>query len=250
MKISMAITRASLATVALSTLFTSACGDQPSATAPARAAFGASAAGKPTTYPTVSLVVTVTNADPLGSAYGITNDGQGDYVDGSQYVQALLDQYGTFVFNTDNSNRTAVRWVTYDFTHPVDPVNTYRPSPSNGQNYHFSTGPSAFSPFIAIQNLGVNGNPSTECIYMGNGIANSTTGWRVSFHKGYEDVSSSPTAYAVVTRTSVSPAAWTITPTGSCSPTLNANVAALRTSDGLGLFGYYYIPFSFVLKAK
>ena len=248
MMISTAITRASLATLTLSALFATACGEQPSATAPARTVISTTMRGSTTTYPTVSLVVTVANADPLGNAYGITNDGQGDYVDGSQYVQAVLDQYGTFAFDTDNSRRTAVRWVTYDFTHPVDPANTYRPSPGNGQNYHFSTGPSAFSPFTAIQNLGVNGNPSTECIYMGNSIANSTTSWRVSFHKGNEDVGSSPTAYAVVTRTSVSPAAWTITPTGSCSPT--SNVASLRTGDGTGLYGYYSIPFSFVLRAR
>ena len=248
MKISIAFTRASLATLALSTLFTAACDEQPAATAPNRAAFGAAAAGKTTTYPTVSLVVTVANADPLGNAFGITNDGKGDYVDGSQSVQAVLDQYGTFAFNTNTSRQSAVRWVTYDFTHPVDPANTYRPMPSNAQNYHFSSGPSAFSAFIAIQNLGVNGNPSTECMYMGNGIANSTTGWRVSFHKGYEDVSNSPTSFAVVTRTSVSPAVWTITPAGSCSPA--SNVAALCTNDGTGLYGYYNIPFSFVLKAK
>ena len=245
MKISTAIVRgAPLVTLALSALFAAACSDQPSATAPARTVISTATNGRPVSYPTVSLIVTVANA----TAGGIRNDGQGDYVDGSQYVQAVLDQYGTFAFNTDNSRHTAVRWVTYDFTNPVDPGNTYRPSPSNSQNYHFSTGPSAFSPFIGIQNLGVNDNPSTECIYMGNGIANSTTSWRVSYHKGNEDVSTSPTAYAVVTRTSVSPAAWTITPAGSCSP--NSNVASLRTADGTGLYGYYYIPFSFVLRAR
>lgn len=245
MKMFSAITRV---TLAMSAALTAACGDQSPATAPTRTDVSAATSGKPTTFPTVSLIVTVANADPLGNTYGIRNDGQGDYVDGSQSVQAVLDQYGTFAFNTNNSRRAAIRWVTYDFTRPVDPTNNYRPTPSNSENYHFSTGPSASSAFTAIQNLGVNGNPSSECIYMGNGIANSTTSWRVSYHKGYEDVSTSPTAYAVVTRTSVSPAAWTITPAGSCSQA--SNVAALRTGDGTGLFGYYNIPFSFLLRAR
>ena len=48
--------------------------------------------------------------------------------------------------------------------------------------------PSAFSPFVPIQNLCVSANLSTECIYVGNAFANAATGWRVSFHRGLEDV--------------------------------------------------------------
>jgi len=198
--------------------------------------------------PTVSLTVTVANDDGAGSSYDIQNDGKGAYVDGSQDVQAILDGSGTFAFNTEARNRKATRWVTYNFNHPVDPSNTYRPNPSNLENYHFSTGPSQYSPFIPIQNLGVNGNASSECVYMGNSIANATTSWRVSFHKGLEDVSNGATAFAVVTRTSVSPAVWTITPAGSCSPV--SNVASLRSGDSSVLYGYYYLPFVFTLTAK
>lgn len=201
------------------------------------------------TIPTVSLAVTISSNDGLGSPYGIQNDGKGAYVDGTQDVQAILDGSGTFAFNTETrTNRNAVRWVNYNFDRPVDPSNTYRPNPSNLKNYHFSTGPSQYSPFVPIQNLGVNGNPSTECVYMGNSLANATTSWRVSFHKGYEDLSNGPTAFAVVTRTSVSPAVWTISPTGSCSPL--SNVAALRSGDGTVLYGYYNLPFVFILRAK
>src|SRR6478672_9056957 len=107
----------------------------------------------------VSLVVTVSNSDAAGNSYGIQNDGKGPYTNGTQNVEAVLDQYGTFAFNTNTSHRAATRWVTYDFSHPVDPTNTYRPSPSNTENYHFSTGASAFNAFIPIQNLGVGGNP-------------------------------------------------------------------------------------------
>ena len=188
--------------------------------------------------------MTVNNA----AGNNITSDGGGDYINGTQNVQAIIDQYGTFVFNTlsaSNPNILATRWVNYNFNNPVDPANTYRPNPSNTKNCHFSTGGSSFgtNPFIPLQNLGVNGNPATECIYMGNGIANSTASWKVSFHKGLEDTQASPTAFAVVTR--VSPTQWTVTPMGTCSP--NSNVAALRNNADNTLYGYYNIPFSFTL---
>ena len=201
-------------------------------------------ASKPGSLPTISLRVTVNDA----TGNNITSDGGGDYINGTQNVQAIIDQYGTFVFNTlsaSNPNILATRWVIYNFNNPVDPANTYRPSPSITKNYHFSTGGSSFgtNPFIPLQNLGVNGNPATECIYMGNGISNSTTTWKVSFHKGLEDVANSPTAFAVVTR--VNTTQWTITPMGTCSP--NSNVAALRNNADNTLYGYYNIPFSFTL---
>jgi len=197
--------------------------------------------------PVVSLVVAIADADGSGNSYHIRSDGQGTYTDGTQGVQAILDQYGTFAFNTVTAREVAVRWVVYDFSSPVDPTNTYRATPSNSLNYHFSTGPASNVPFLPIQNLGVNGNPATECIYMGNGLSNSSTTWGVSFHKGLEDVPTSPTAYAVVTRTSTAPATWTITPAGSCSP--NSNVASLRSSTGV-LYGYYNLPFVFTLTAR
>ena len=205
-------------------------------------------AGKSSTLSTISLTVTVADVDASGIPYGIRSDGRGDYTNGSQNVQAVLDGIGTFAFNTRNTGKAAQRWVTYDFSRPVDPANGYRPSPTTSENYHFSTGPSAYSPFIPIQNLGVNGNPSTECVYMGNSLANATTSWRVSFHKGNEDSSDSQTAYAVVTRTSVSPATWTVQPVGSCSP--NSSVASLRSGDGTLLYGYYYLPFFMTLRAR
>ena len=116
----------------------SACSEQP-LTTEAVDMTPVTASGKPVTLPTVSLIVTVADAP-----YRIQSDGKGDYSDGTQNVQAVLDQYGTFAFNTNTSRRSATRWVNYDFGDPVDPSNTYRPSPSPTRNYHFSTGPSAF----------------------------------------------------------------------------------------------------------
>lgn len=206
-----------------------------------------------TSLPVVSLRVKIFDADPLGNAYNITSDGKGDYVDGVDYVSAVLDQYGTFAFNTLGSGKpktVVVRWVNYNFNKPVDPANTYRPTSSTNYNYHFSTGGSPFgtNPVIPIQNLGINGNPSTECIYMGNGLTDGTNAWRVSFHKGIEDTQDSPTAFAVVTRKTINPAVWTIGPSGPCSP--NSNVASLRDNATSFLYGYYYLPFYFELTAQ
>ena len=206
----------------------------------------AKAGVNPNALPTISLRVTINDAE----GNKITSDTKGDYFNGTDYVQAIFDQSGTFAFNTfapasKVKNATVKRWITYNFNNPVDPGNSYRPSPDNSQNYHFSTGGSSYgtNPVIALQNLGINGNPATECIYMGNGIANSTTTWRVSFHKGLEDTQTSPTAFAVVTR--VNSNVWTITPMGTCSA--NSNVASLRNNADNTLYGYYYLPFSFIL---
>jgi hypothetical protein len=206
----------------------------------------AKSGGNPNTLPVISLRVTVNDA----AGNNIISDGKGDYINGLDYVQAVLDQFGTFAFNTLNANSPktiAKRWVTYNFNSPIDAGNTYRPDPSNSKNCHFSTGGSVYgtNPYIPIQNLGTNGNPASECIYMGNSVANSSMSWRVSFHKGNEDNSTSPTAFAVVTRTSINPDIWTITPVGTCSA--NSNVAALRSDDGSFLYGYYNIPFFFTL---
>ena len=210
------------------------------------------------TIPVVSLSVNVLEIDPSGNISNITGDGKGDYLNGVDYVQAVLDQYGTFAFNTFNStskSAVAKRWISYNFNNPVDPNNTYRPSPSNSKNYHFSTGSSSYGtqPFIPIQNLGINGNPASECIYMGNGLYNSTTTWTVSFHKGLENTASSPTGFAVITRTKIKAVdgvdEWTVT-AGSCSGTPNT-VASLRTSTSKStiLHGYYYLPYFFTLRA-
>jgi hypothetical protein len=206
----------------------------------------AKAGGNPNALPTISLRVTINDA----AGNKITSDSKGDYINGTDYVEAVLDQSGTFAFNTfapssKVKNAIVKRWLTYNFNNPVDPANTYRPSQDNSQNYHFSTGGSPYgtNPVIPLQNLGINGNPATECIYMGNGIANSSIIWRVSFHKGLEDTQTSPTAFAVVTK--VNSNVWTITPMGICSAI--SNVASLRNNADNTLYGYYYLPFSFTL---
>jgi hypothetical protein len=221
------------------------------ATAPAtrRLMPGAAVAARSQILPVVSLIVTVDDVDGAGNAYGIQSDGQGAYVDGSQGVGAAIDQYGTFAFNTYDTNvqskrrPPAQRWVRYNFDHPIDPTNTYRPSPTNDQNYHFSTGPSDYNAWAPLQNLAVG---ASQCGYMGNSVSNVSTSWLVSFHKGKEDTADSPTSFAVFTR--VSATVWTAQPTGSCSA--SSNVASLRDAATGTLYGYYSLPFHFTLTAR
>lgn len=224
-------------------------GTHPAGTSPA-APSGVSQEARPSSPSIIPLSIAVSNTDISGNPSGITNDGLGEYVDGVQNVEARLDSAGTLAFNTFNAKRgAATRWVHYDFSRPVDPLNLFQPPQDQTQNYHFSTGGSQYSSFVPVQFLGTPGYPASECAYMGNGFqANSSTGYRVSFHKGYEDTAGSPTSYVVFSRVSVTPAVWTVQPAGSCSPT--ANVAALRSADGSALFGYYTIPFLFTLTAK
>jgi hypothetical protein len=230
---------------------TAACGEgtQPAGTSPV-APSNLSQEAKPGTPPTIPLRITVSNTDASGNPSGITNDGLGDYVDGVQNVEARLDSAGTLAFNTFTANHgAATRWVNYDFSRPVDPLNLLRPPQDHTQNYHFSTGPSQFSPFVPVQYLGTPGYPTSQCGYMGNSFqADSSRAYRVSFHKGYEDTADSPSSFAVFTRVSVTPAVWTVQPAGSCSP--SSNIAALRSADGTVFHGYYSMPFFFRLTAK
>src|SRR6186713_974628 len=75
-------------------------------------------AGRGAGVSAVPLAVTISSVDGAGNPYRIQGDGKGVYTDGSQDVQAELDVYGTFAFNTETRNRNAVRWVTYDFNDP------------------------------------------------------------------------------------------------------------------------------------
>lgn len=192
----------------------------------------------------VRLRITVSDYAPGGAAYAIQSDGRGDYVDGSQSVLAFISTAGVLQFDTfyGNGARSAVRSLRWNFNDPVDPNNAYRPTPSTSYTYHWAMK----STPIPLQNLGINGNPSSVCTTLGGSFSNGTTTWRFNFHTGFEDNAQSPTAYLVVTRTSISPAVWTMTPVGSCSP--NSNVGALRSDDGSFLYGHYYWPFFFTMR--
>jgi hypothetical protein len=235
--------------------FLAACSEAPKPTAPSvitslEAAAAKGGAGG--SSPVIALAITIADVDAGGNLMGIASDGQGPYIDGVGGVTASLTQYGNLAFDvaaggTRKHPTCATRPIIYHFDNPVDPANTYRPDDSECFiSFHFSTGATASNPWIPIQDLGVNGNPASECGYMGNNLQNSTTKWLVSFKKGHE--ATDPVSYAVFTRVSVSPDAWTVQPVGSCSAI--SNVGALRSDDGSVLYGYYYLPFLMTLRPK
>lgn len=177
------------------------------------------------------------------------------YSDGVDYVRAVIDQNGTFVFNTNTSKGLAKRFVVYDLSDPVDPTNSYNPGFSTGSysyyNFIFSTGSTSYgtTPFIPLQNLAIG---QSEYIYLNGNIngdkLNSIFKYTVSFHAAKEDNLSTPTAFAKVER--LSEVEWKITP-GSPTESYN-DIAGLRTGDTRNevFKGYYHLPFSFILKKK
>ena len=197
----------------------------------------------------VNLRVTILNSDNLGNSNYIQNDSLGDYVDGLQGVTAHLDTSGFLEFDTAPAGTFPVqRSVFIDWNHPLDPTNQYRPMPVRTPTNHFTT-----LNAIPIQNLGTPGNPTSQCVQVGLGVNDGTTIWRESWHKGQENTADSATAWGLITRTSISPAIWTLTPNNNCNP--NANVASVRTANARGkqtwdLQGYWDLSFILVLTAK
>ena len=191
--------------------------------------------GKPNTLQEVLLKLTVDNA----SGNNITNDGGGDYVNGSQAVGAKFDQYGNFIFSCGTSghgpNATLVRWLNINFSSPIQ-VFINPPITGNDKVTAITTLPAAAYAFTPLQNMAP---LQSQCVGLTGG---SGADWVMNFHRGAEDISSSPSAYAVFTR--INSTQWTVTPAGFCSP--NSNVCALRNGPGV-LYGYYNMPFSFTL---
>ena len=191
--------------------------------------------GKPSGPAEVFLKVTVDNT----AGYKITSDGGGDYVNGLQNVGAKFDGPGNFIFSCGLSghgpNATLVRWMNIDFNSPVQ-VSINPPITGNDKVTAITTLPAAGFTFVPLQNMVVG---QSQCVGLTGG---SGANWIMNFHRGAEDISSSPSAYAVFTRISLTQ--WAVTPAGSCSP--NSNVCALRNGPEI-LYGYYNMPFSFTL---
>ncbi len=192
-------------------------------------------AGKPTTLPIISLSVTVNDA----TGYNLTSDGGGNYVNGSQAVGAKFDQYGNFIFSCGRSGRGSnavlVRWMSINFSSPVV-VYIAQPITGNDKVTAITTIPVAAYTFTPLQNMA---EGESQCVGLTGG---SGADWVMNFHRGAEDISSSPSSYAVFTR--INATQWTVTPVGTCSP--NSNVCALRNGTSV-LYGYYNMPFSFTL---
>ena len=203
---------------------------------------GSPQAGKPNTLPQVSLNLVV--GDAAGDK--IISDGGGVYKSGSQGVSAVFDQYGNFIFSCGPASvhGMPIRYLNFNFSDPV--VVYIAPPITSGNNIADGISTIAVSPsgtFIPLQSLAIT---QSECIGLTGGPNYyNHPAWVLNYHRGAEDVTTSPSAYMVVTR--INSTQWTMTPVGSCSP--HSNVAALRNGPGT-LYGYYTMPFSFTLTAQ
>jgi len=214
--------------------------------------FGSKPSGLQQVALTVVLKSTIDNTSMVQSKINSEN-GQ-PYTDGLENVQAIIDQNGNFVFSTNISkSNLAIRYVVYDLSDPVDPTNTYVPAFGRGYynqyNYVFTTGNSQYgSAFIPLQNLSID---KSECLAMtcnvnGDGV-NSIFKYTIRFHATKDDLSTSPTAFVIVTR--IADNEWKIEP-ASCG-TAN-DIGALWTGDTRNEIpkGYFHLPFSFKLTKR
>ena len=225
-------------------------------------------ANKPGTTSAVSLTVTIASTCPTTDPYApcrIKGDDQGAYTDGVQNVKAVLDQYGNFIFDTNNSRSSAIRFIKHDFSaRHADTLGTAdgAPKPDTTRGFYFSMVKSQLSTGkVHLQSMPYGadaGGHDKQCVAFSSGysLPNSKLTARLSFHRGHEDNEKSPTAYGVVHRVDVN--TWTIKPgKGWDCPNVDAanraqtdDVAAVRNDDGSALYGYYHLPFIFTLKRK
>jgi hypothetical protein len=230
---------------ALAGLFLSACHDT---TAVTRSADNLSVRATKGVQPT-SLIVTVDDQSPSGP-YRIQSDGLGDYVDGVQTIFAQIDEFGNLEFGPRPAQASLARTLRFDFSAPADPNNTYRPDESGQQLWKIKTNPNVVPGTPRITDLGVNGNPVSACY--GSTVAHQNAA--ISYRAIFNTASDPQGTNVFITRTSVSPAAWTMISSGPCGGT--ANRAALY-SDPLAdkhpvivFRGYYDLSFSLRLRAR
>ena len=120
------------------------------------------------------LGITVQDADNLGAAYRIQSDGLGEYVNGIQTITAEIDASGNLQFGPTLSS-TLARTLRFDFSAPVDPLNSYRPDVGQ-QQWKFTTNPNVVPGTPAINALDVIGTGS-GCY--GSTVSHQNAGTRI-----------------------------------------------------------------------
>jgi hypothetical protein len=194
------------------------------------------------------LAVTVQDADALGALYRIQSDGLGEYVNGVQTMTAEIDGSGNLQFGPALSS-TLARRIRFDFSAPVDPLNSYRPDESGQQEWKFKTNPNVVPGTPAINNLGLNGNPVSGCY--GSTVSHQNAGIRYPII--YNTASDAQSVNVYITRTSISPATWSVVTNGPCAGTMNqgALYSQLVTNKNAQMVfrGYYKASFSLRLRA-
>ena len=194
------------------------------------------------------LGVIVQDASSLGDAYRIQSDGLGEYVNGEQTVTAEIDAFGNLQFGPALSSALARR-LRFNFSAPVDPLNTYRPDESGQQEWKIKTNPNVVPGTPAINSLGVNGNPVSGCY--GSTVSHQNAGTRYPII--YNTASDAQSINVYITRTSISPATWSVVTNGPCAGTVDqgALYSQIVTNKNAPMVfrGYYNLSFSLRLRA-
>ena len=204
-------------------VFTACAVDAPTAS---KVAMRNVATNRPGSVVETALALTVDDAGPLG-AYRITSDGLGEYVDGLQGVTAKIDGSGNLLISGGvprTSTTPPERTFMFDFSAPVDPLNTYRPDLPE-MNFKILSNPEGNPP---IQNLGIGGNPSSGCYGVDINYTSQTTNYQVLFF----NLGDPTVTWAYITRTSISPAVWTMVSNGPCPGA--ADQARVKSQDLTG----------------
>jgi hypothetical protein len=193
----------------------------------------------------IPIAVTVDDAGTAGPSR-IRSDGLGEYVDGQQGMQAVIDQFGNLQISPNNGQATtpAQRSLVFDFSVPADPLNTYRPNVSGQTNFKILS--ISYGSPARIQDLGLNGNPVSGCYRVTFAFRNLTTHHQLEFNPSIN----ADAIAAFITRTSAS--TWTIVSDGPCGT--HPSWGAVRSQDlvkknaPLVFRGNYDMPFSIRLR--
>ena len=183
----------------------------------------------PTGNTTVNLSVTVDDA----STNNIQSDGHGAYINGTDRVDAqILSSDGNFYMNTNNNTvKETIRKMIFLPNNPELQL-------AGKRNYSLRTN----AP-IRLQNMALN-TPQNVGFRVWGVLQGGVVDWRLLFRNGLEDIPSSPTDYAKVTR--VSNDVWTIEP-ASYPGVTPANAGLIDGSNTPIGLGYYQLPFKLTL---
>jgi len=164
----------------------------------------------------VPVAITMEDSGPLG-AYHVRSDGRGEYVNGVDLVYASIDGTGNLFMGSNGSPpATPLRGLTFDYSAPLDPRNTYHPD-ETGLFWRIVTS-KVNTP--RIQDLAVGVGGCYHLIIAHNAPVIAT---RDFFNPGVD-----PSAnFAYITRTSAT--TWTVVSDGPCLGI--ANIAQVQTLD-------------------
>ena len=232
-------------------------------------------AARPTSYPSVSLKVTVnTNqqySQPAGTATDVSSDGAGPYIDGQAGVCASLNTTGDLIVDFDCASASTSRRLGFNLAtflaHPTGGASACNPpltiSPSNSPAYtnHLGTAKATDRPAAAFQAMTADPTGATVYyiqIFIATKFSDtSQTAYRLNYHgttwSTFPDAALA--SYAEVRRLSATE--WVVEPVAPSALTgVPPNAAMLvwetstKHSSTTIECGFYQVPFSFTLDQK